>query len=181
MKKYDLEKDNTLLLMIDIQERLVPAMNNGEKVVENVKTLLTAFKELDLPVIHTEQYPKGLGKTLPDLSELTSIDAFEKTQFSAYTEDIKSSIFKSGKNNILVIGMETHVCVYQTVRSLLKAEYNVFVVRDCVASRTEENYENALDMMKDMGAVITNMETVLFDILKKAGTPEFKIVSKLIK
>lgn len=181
MKKYNLKEDNTLLLMIDIQERLVPAMNNGGEVVENVKTLLTAFKELNLPVIHTEQYPKGLGKTMPDLSALTSIDAFEKTQFSAYTEDIKSAIFKSGKINILVIGMETHVCVYQTVRALLDAEYNVFVVKDCVASRTQDNYENALDLMKDMGAVITNMETVLFDILKKAGTPEFKIVSKLIK
>lgn len=83
--------------------------------------------------------------------------------------------------NILVIGMETHVCVYQTVRSLLEAKYNVFVIKDCVASRTEDNYENALDMMKDMGAVITNTETVLFDILKKAGTPEFKLISKLIK
>lgn len=181
MKKYNLEEDNTLLFMIDIQERLVPAMNNGQEVVENVKTLLTAFKELNLPVIHTEQYPKGLGKTLTELSDLTSGDAFEKTQFSAYTEDIKSSIFKSGKMNILVIGMETHVCVFQTVRSLLEAKYNVFVVKDCVASRTQENYDNALDMMKDMGAVVTNMETVLFDILKKAGTPEFKIVSKLIK
>ena len=181
MKKFNLEKDNTLLLMIDIQERLVPAMNNGEAVVKNVKVLLTAFKELDLPVIHTEQYPKGLGSTMPELSELTSIKAFEKTQFCAYTEDIKQSIFKSGKRNVLVIGMETHVCVYQTVRSLLEAKYNVFVVRDCVASRTKDNYENALDMMKEMGAVITNMETVLFDILKKAGTPEFKIVSKLIK
>ncbi len=181
MKKYKLNEDNTLLLMIDIQERLVPAMNNGEKVVENAKILLTAFKELNLPVIYTEQYPKGLGTTLPDLSEITKDKAFEKTQFSAYTEDIKSAIFKSGKINILVIGMETHVCVYQTVRALLDAEYNVFVVKDCVASRTQDNYENALDMMKDMGAVVTNMETVLFDILKKAGTKEFKLVSKLIK
>ncbi|NMA48952.1 MAG: isochorismatase family protein [Tissierellia bacterium] len=181
MKKFNLEKDNTLLLMIDIQERLAPAMNNKEKTIANVKTLLTAFRELSLPVIHTEQYPKGLGATLADLSELTNTDAFEKIQFSAYTEEIKSAIFKSGKMNILIIGMETHVCVYQTVRSLLEAGYNVFVIRDCVASRTEENYENALDMMKDMGAVITNMETVLFDILKKAGSPEFKIISKLIK
>lgn len=78
MKKFNLEKDNTLLLMIDIQERLAPAMNNGEKTLANVKTLLTAFKELGLPVIHTEQYPKGLGPTIPDLSELTNVDAFEK-------------------------------------------------------------------------------------------------------
>ncbi|MDY0236204.1 MAG: isochorismatase family protein [Gudongella sp.] len=181
MKGYNLEDDNTLLLMIDIQERLVPAMNNGEKVVANVKTLLTAFKELDLPVIHTEQYPKGLGNTVSQLTEFTKCTPFEKTQFSAYTDDLKTTIFKSGKSNILVIGMEAHVCVYQTVRSLLDAKYNVFVLRDCVTSRTQENYENALDMMKGMGAVITNMETVLFDIIKKAGTPEFKIISKLIK
>ena len=181
MKSAKIRRDKAVIVVVDIQERLLPAMKDPKGITKKATMLIEGGRILDIPILVTEQYPKGLGKTMPDLSALTSIDAFEKTQFSAYTEDIKSAIFKSGKINILVIGMETHVCVYQTVRALLDAEYNVFVVKDCVASRTQDNYENALDLMKDMGAVITNMETVLFDILKKAGTPEFKIVSKLIK
>lgn len=181
MKKYTLDREDTLLLMIDIQERLAPAIHNGDKIVEKNRILLTAMKELNMKVIHTEQYPKGLGSTLPQLAELLEGKPHEKVMFSAYSNDVREDIFKSGRKNILVTGMETHVCVFQTVRALLEGNYNVFVLMDGVGSRTHENYQNALDMMKDMGAVITNVETVLFDLIKTAGTPDFKMISKLVK
>ncbi|WP_422486955.1 isochorismatase family protein [Gudongella sp. DL1XJH-153] len=181
MKNYTLDRENTLLLMIDIQERLAPAIHNGDQIVDKNRILLTAMKELQMKVIHTEQYPKGLGKTLPELAELIAASPHEKVMFSAYNDEVRDNIFSSGKKNILVTGMETHVCVFQTVRDLLEGKYNVFVITDGVGSRTYENYRNALDMMQEMGAVITNTETVLFDLIKTAGTPDFKIVSKLVK
>ena len=151
------------------------------KIVEKNRILLSAMKEMEMDVIYTEQYPKGLGKTLPQLSELILSSPYEKISFSAYNDELKDVLFSIGKKNILVTGMETHVCVFQTVRDLLAANYNVFVLMDGVGSRAFENYKNALNLMHDMGAIITNTETVLFDLIKTAGTPDFKMISKLIK
>lgn len=181
MKKYTLDREDTLLLMIDIQERLAPAIHNGDRIVEKNRILLTAMKELKMDVIHTEQYPKGLGGTLPQLAALIEGKPHEKVMFSAYNEDVRDDLFSRGKKNILITGMETHVCVFQTVRDLLENHYNVFVLMDGVGSRTHENYSNALELMQEMGAVITNVETVLFDLIKTAGTPDFKMISKLVK
>lgn len=181
MKKFTLNREETLLLMIDIQERLSPAIHNSDRIIDKNRILLSAFKEMGIPTVYTEQYPKGLGKTLPELAELISSKPYEKVMFSAYNDEVKDAIFKSGKKNILVTGMETHVCVLQTVRDLITANYNVFVVMDGVGSRTSDNYSNALQIMHDMGAVITNTETVLFDLIKTAGTPDFKMISKLVK
>ena len=167
--------------MIDIQERLAPAIHNGDQIIEKNRILLTAMKELSMKVIHTEQYPKGLGNTLPQLAALIEEKPHEKVMFSAYNEEVRDDLFSSGKKNILVTGMETHVCVFQTVRELLENHYNVFVLMDGVGSRTYENYRNALDLMQEMGAVITNVEMVLFDLIKTAGTPDFKMISKLVK
>lgn len=181
MKKYTLNREDTLLLMIDIQERLAPAIHNRKQIIEKNKILLTAMEVMEMDIIYTEQYPKGLGKTLPELSALISSNPYEKIMFSAYNDKVRDNIFSSGKKNILVTGMETHVCVFQTVRDLLGGSYNVFVIADGVGSRTYENYKNALDLMHNMGAIITNTETVLFDLIKTAATPDFKMISKLIK
>lgn len=182
MKNFTLSVDDSILLMIDLQERLIPAMYPGNKAVESNRIMLQAFNEMKVPVIYTEQYPKGLGKTAPALLELLG-DAkpLEKVQFSAYNEDLTSLLLASGRKNIILTGMETHVCVYQTARDLLACGYNVFTVIDGVASRTLDNMWSGLELMKEMGAVVTNMETVLFDLLKRAGSPEFKLVSRIIK
>lgn len=182
MEKYILDKEDSLLLIIDIQERLVPVMKYNEQVISNTKILVQSAKEMNIPIIYTEQYPKGLGSTVEELSALLEgADRYEKVSFSAYLEEVKEKLKSLGRKKIIVVGMETHVCVYQTVRDLLGDGYQVFVVNDAVASRTKMNYRNAIELMHTMGAVITNTETVIFDLLKAAGTPEFKVMSKLIK
>lgn len=182
MEKYILSKEDTAIMIIDIQERLAPVMKYKDKVVNNTKILIQASKEMDIPIIYTEQYPKGLGHTIEELEELLeNAKRFEKTSFSAINEEVKEALVELGKKKVIIVGMETHVCVYQTVRDLLSNGYEVFVVSDGVASRTKNNYLNGLDLMKNMGAVIINTESIVFDLLKEAGTPEFKIMSKLIK
>lgn len=182
MDKYTLHRNESLLFIIDVQERLAPAMKYKDRVVENVNTLIHTANEMDMPILVTEQYPKGLGPTVAEISNgLKEAQVFEKVLFSACTDEVVRALGEEKREKIIVVGMETHVCVLQSVRELLKLNYDVFVVCDAVSSRFEENHRNGLDLMGDMGAVITNTETVLFDLLKRAGTPEFRALSKLIK
>ncbi len=182
MEKYTLRREDSLLLVIDIQERLIKAMNQGDRVVENTNRLLEASKLMDLPVLVTEQYPKGLGSTLEEISSVhDELEVFEKNSFTGCIGGVNERLDDLGRKKIIIVGIETHVCVLQTCRDLLGQGYSVHIVKDGVASRTRGNYKNALGMMRDMGAVITNTETVLFDLLKKAGTEEFKTISNMIK
>ena len=137
---------------------------------------------MDIDVIATEQYPKGLGSTIEEIKGyIDEKNIFSKVEFTGCIDEVKSYLEKNQKKNIIIAGMETHVCVYQTARDLIELGYNVFIVKDGVSSRTEENISNGLDLLKEMGCIITNTETVLFDLLKKAGSEEFKTISKLIK
>lgn len=182
MDKFSLDRENTVLLIIDIQERLAPVMKYKDKIIENTNILLQGANRMNIPVIVTEQYPKGLGSTVDELSEfLKEVKIFAKNSFTAYIDEIKESLDSLGKKKVIVTGMETHICVYQTARDLLDAGYDVYIVKDAVASRTKENFINGLDLIKSMGGVITNTETVVFDLLKVSGTPDFKFMSKLIK
>lgn len=182
MDQFTLHKEDALLLVIDIQERLVPVMKYKDHVIGNNKLLINAAKVMDLPIVATEQYPKGLGRTVSELLELIDNDrVFAKNSFTAYTAEVANFLQSLGKKKILVTGMETHICVFQTVRDLINDEYQVYLVKDGVASRTKDNYLNGLDLMRSLGAVITNTETVIFDLLKVSGTPEFKLLSKMIK
>lgn len=182
MKKFKLEREDTLIFIIDIQERLAPAMKNGKGAIDNALKLLKAAHIMNINSIATEQYPKGLGNTVEELKNfLDEKNIFSKLTFTGCTEEVKEFLEKESRKNIIISGMETHVCVYQTSRDLLDLGYNVFIVKDAVDSRTQDNYLNGLDLLKEMGAIITNTETVLFDLLKVAGTDEFKAISKLIK
>jgi len=182
LDKYVLYGEEAVLMIIDIQEKLIPAMQYGEQVVQNANTLISLTRKLGIPIVVTEQYPKGLGKTVSDLSsQLGELLFFEKTTFSGCTNEVTSALKGLGRKKIIIIGMETHVCVFQTARDLLTQGYQVFVVGDAVCSRTKGNYLNGLSLMSSMGALITNTETVFFDLLKQAGTPLFKELSKLIK
>ena len=182
MNKYVLIREEAVLLVIDIQDRLVPAMKYGEQVIRNTNTIISFAKNLGVPIIVTEQYPKGLGKTVSEVSNnLEEPSTYEKTTFSGYTSEVSSALKNLERKKIIITGMETHVCVFQTVRDLLADGYQVFVVGDAVCSRTKENYLNGLFLMSSMGAVVTNTETVFFDLMKEAGTPLFRELSKLIK
>ena len=182
MNEFVLTREEAVLFVIDIQERLVPVMKYRDQVIQNSQVLITAATEMGFPVIATEQYPKGLGRTVPELLDRLGAESiFAKNSFTAYTDEVKGALAKLGRKKVLVTGMETHVCVFQTVRDLLGDGYHVFAVKDAVASRTKENYLNGLDLMQSLGAVVTNTETAVFDLLKVSGTPEFKVMSKLIK
>jgi len=182
LNKYVLTLEEVILLVIDIQDRLIPAMKYGEQVIQNTNTIISVAKKLGVPIIVTEQYPKGLGKTVSDVTNnFKGSLTFEKTTFSGCTSEVTSALKGLGRKKIIITGMETHVCVFQTVRDLLAKGYQVFVVGDAVCSRTKENYLNGLSLISSMGAVVTNTETIFFDLMKQAGTPMFRELSKLIK
>jgi len=178
--------ERTALLVIDVQERLCAAMDPERLagVRRNTIILLEAAKVLGLPVLVTEQYPKGIGPTLPDIAAAfpEGQAVHEKVCFSCADADaFMDELRASGRDQLLLTGMETHVCVFQTARDLARAGFTPFVPQDAVISRTLENQAIGLRLMAQAGATRTGTETVLFDLLGKAGTPEFKALAPLIK
>ncbi|KPK36552.1 MAG: hydrolase [Nitrospira bacterium SG8_35_1] len=183
MEKFILQKSASVLVIVDIQERLVPAMSEKQKVYDNCGHLIEVSKLLDIPIVVTEQYPKGLGPTVDEIKgSLPSYEPLTKITFDCCGGDgFLERISSLGRKQIILTGMETHVCVLQTCLSLLKEGCTVHLVGDAVCSRKKGDYLAAREMMRDAGAVITCTETVLFQLLEKAGTPEFKAISKRIK
>ncbi len=184
--RFALERDMAALLVIDVQERLGAAMppEPFARLVKNARILIDSAKVLGLPIFATEQYPKGLGPTVASLLEALPLDAapVDKLEFSCgAVKEVARRLFQSGRRQVVVAGMETHVCVFQTVRDLCQGGYQPFVVRDAVLSRQSENLETGLALMRECGATITSTETVVFDLLGAAGTPEFKQISPLLK
>ncbi|WP_105301054.1 isochorismatase family protein [Anaerococcus marasmi] len=175
-------REKTLLLVVDEQPKLMKTMENGEKTVTNTLTLLKAFKEYDMNYLATEQYPKGLGRSddrLLDLIEDEKI--FAKSLFDAAIPEVRDYIEEKEITKVLVVGAEGHVCIYQTVRSLLDMGLDVFLVEDAVSSFTEDLKKTALKSLKQMGAVLVNTEMVLFDIARDSKDPHFKFISNLVK
>lgn len=182
MHKYTLDREDIVLFIIDIQDRLARVMKYKDQVIANNVILIKTAEEMNFPVIATEQYPKGLGSTVPELLDLLDEDnIFSKNYFTAYTDEVARKLKTLDKKKILLTGIETHICVFQTARDLINYGYEVFLVKDAVTSRSKENWCNGLDLIQSMGAVITNTETALYDLLKVSGTPEFKTLSQLIK
>lgn len=185
MQRLDPKK--TAVVVVDVQDRLAAAMpaEQLERVKRSARILVEAARLLGARVLATEQYPKGLGATVPEVAEaLKSADApcFEKLDFSACdAAGFGERLSGSGVTAAVVLGMETHVCVYQTVRALRAAGHAVHVLADAVASRTPANWQNGLDLCVRTGAVVTNTETVVFDLLGRAGTDDFKVLSRLVK
>ncbi len=182
MDKYIVNKDDAVLLLIDLQEKLMQAINRRDVICKNVKILLKAAQIMGIPIVLTEQYPKGLGATLPEIKQNVSMFHYvEKVRFSAFVPETQDILEKIGRRTIIVAGVETHVCVYQSARDLIASGFRVHVLKDATGSRAEENYNSALALMSKMGAVISTAETVLFDMLKTAASPEFKQISALVK
>ncbi|NLJ91352.1 MAG: isochorismatase family protein [Clostridiales bacterium] len=182
MDKYILNSKEVVLFIIDIQDKLVPVMKYKNQVINNNKILINGAREMNFPIIATEQYPKGLGKTVVDLLDLLDEKKiFEKNSFSAYTDQVKTELKVLGRKKVIITGMEAHICVFQTVRDLIGDGYQVFLAQDAIASRSKANYLNGLDLCKSLGAVISNTETIVYDLLKVSGTPEFKAMLKMIK
>jgi isochorismate hydrolase len=183
MDKFFINKDNSMLVIIDIQDRLASVMDVRDQVILNCSHLIELSKLMSIPILLTEQYPKGLGQTVKEIRDILPVyKPIEKLTFDCCEEKtFLEEVKKLGKKNIILTGMETHICVLQTCLGLLKEGFNVHVVKDSVSSRKKENWKTGLEFMKQAGSVITCTETVLFQILKIAGTNEFKAISKRIK
>lgn len=180
--KTKLSAKNSVLFIVDIQEKLANIMEDKTQVIKNNNILIEMARAFSMDIIFTEQYPKGLGFTSDEILINREKDFIEeKTSFTGLTPNVKEKLKALGKNTIILTGMETHICVYQTARDLISDGYRVVLVMDAVCSRTKDNKNNGLDLMKLEGAIISNTETVLYDLLEVSGTPIFKELSKLIK
>lgn len=178
-----LKKDNTALVLIDIQGKLARIVHNSEFIIDNITRIVQGAKVLDLPILWLEQYPKGLGPTVEEIAQhLTDVTPIEKITFSAYdTEEFVKALEKTGCKNVLLAGIETHICVYQTASHLIENGYNVEVLADCVSSRTALNSKIGIEKMKQLGVKVSNVEMALFEIQQIAKGEEFKAISKIVK
>ena len=182
-----LSRSRAALLVVDIQDRLLPAMAEDAvaQVVRNTKLLILAARQLGLPIVVSEQYPRGLGHTAQAVEDALAgadVHRFEKLEFSAAAAPAFVALAPGlRRDQWIVCGMETHVCVYQTARDLASLGWDVHVCADAVCSRTVRNYEIGLGLIARAGAVITSTEVCVFDLLGRAGSDEFRALSRAIK
>lgn len=178
-----LTPQNACLVVIDIQEKLLPVMAEPERVVKNAAVLIEVAKALDIPILWCQQVPRALGPTVDELTGLLEdVDPIEKSSFSCYgAENFLVKLDEIQPKTAILCGIETHVCVFQTAADLLRKGMDVHVVADATSSRTLENKQIGLDRMKQQGAVITSTEMCLFELLKDAQHPKFRDLAKLIK
>ncbi len=184
VEKFFIEPENSILLIVDFQEKLAKAMKEEvlEVVVKNTVKIINLARIYSIPILITEQYPKGLGNTLPQIKELVENEPLEKIHFSCALEEIFINKIKEyNKSKIIITGMETHVCVWQTALDLLARDYLIFIPKDAVCSRRKEDWKTGLSLIQNAGGVITCAETLIFQILRKAGTPQFKQMLEFIK
>ncbi len=178
-----IRREESTGLVIDIQEKLFPHMHQKELLLKRIGILLEGLRVLGVPVILTEQYPKGLGPTVEEVSlMLEKYDPIEKIAFSCCDEaKYRLTLENSARHTVIIAGIEAHVCVLQTVIDLVGSGYRPVVVSDCISSRNELDKRIAVDRMKSEGAIITSSESILFELARVAGTDEFKSISKLVK
>jgi nicotinamidase-related amidase len=178
-----LTTDNSVLLVIDMQEKLFRAIHQKEQLADNLQKLIKGIKVLEIPILLTEQYPQGLGATIPEIPQLLpDIKPLPKVCFSccgdaAFLQEFK----KLTRKQVLIAGIESHVCVYQTAADLIAAGCEVYAVSDTISSRTEQNRDIGLKMMTQLGAKITSTEAALFELLKVAKGDKFKAISQIIR
>ncbi len=176
-------KENTVGLIIDIQDRLVPAMWEKEVLLKNCQVLIQGLSELEIPLLVTQQYSKGLGETIPEIKSVISDFSFiEKRNFSCCDELVVIEKLKElDAKNIIICGIESHVCVLQTAVDLKEAGFNPIVVMDCVSSRSKESIETAKERFRFEGIMMTSYESILFELARSSASPEFKAISRLVK
>ena len=180
-----LRREGALLLVVDVQERLLPAMFEAERVARYGVLLARAARRLDIPVVVTEQYPEKLGPTVAPLREaMGEFMPIAKMLFSACTDETMrnlNALREGGRTSVLLCGLETHVCVTQTALDLREAGFTVFVPADAVSSRYESDKKAGLERMRGAGAILCSTEMAVFELLREAGTPDFKALLPFIK
>ena len=178
-----LNKEDAILVVIDIQGRLATLMQRRESLFENTIRMIRGAKVLGIPIIWTEQLPDKLGETAPEIkTALEGLKPLVKKAFSCCGDsEFMTRIGKLERKQVLLTGIETHICVYQTAIDLLKSGYEVHLVRDAVSSRIESNYQLGLERIKDAGAVLTSVEMSLFEMLRVAEGDQFKQIVQIVK
>lgn len=177
------KREETIALIIDAQEKLMPVMTDTDALEERMNVLIRGLRILEVPMIVTQQYTKGLGMTIPSIRESIGSETYlEKITFSCYDEEeVRRQIKESGCKNVLIFGIESHICVLQTCIDLKDAGYTPILVTDCISSRKSSDKEGAILRALGEGILMTTTEAILFEFTRRAGTPVFKEISKLIK
>ncbi|MDY7224842.1 isochorismatase family protein [Hyalangium rubrum] len=182
MSSFRLSSSQASLLVVDIQERLCAAMEPEalERLLKRTGAAIEGAKALKLPILVTEQYPKGLGPTHARVRErLGEHKSMEKLEFSGAVPDVLAAL--QGRKQVLLAGMETHICVFQTARDLVEKGFEVWLLADAVLSRSAEDRRVGFELCKEVGARVTTVESALFDMLGRAGSPEFKAISAAVR
>lgn len=178
-----LTTENTALVIVDIQQKLLPAVANYQEMTTNCIKLIKGLQILEVPIVWVEQMPDKIGSTIPEIAELLddSKTPITKSSFSCCgSKEFLGAVADLGRKNLLVIGIEAHVCVYQTVAQLLQNEYNVEIVEDGISSRATANKETAIRKMTQLGAKSSSVEMALFELMRDFKHPNFKQISKMI-
>lgn len=178
------DRSQALLVVVDVQEKMMNAIHDADRVIDNICRLIRGCRVMGVPILVTEHYSKGLMATVAKVQEALEDDykPLEKITFSAAKDlDFMRAFEASGRQHILVCGVETHICVYQTARDLHNLGWTVEVVADAVSSRTEQNTRIALERMEHHSLDFTSMEMILFDMMESADIPEFKTIAGIVK
>lgn len=182
---YRLEPAHCALLVVDIQERMMQAIPAKDEVVKNSVLLMKAANIMQMPIVATTQYVARIGELLPEIqAEMSGVTPLDKLEFGCFgNETVKAAVKGLAKeiNTIIVCGVETHICIYQTVLGGLMNGYRMWVPADAVNSRAEKNYETGLARIREVGGVVANTEMIIYELLHKAGTPEFKAILPFVK
>ncbi|MGD0569622.1 MAG: hydrolase [Candidatus Sulfotelmatobacter sp.] len=180
-----LESDQCALVVVDIQEKLLPPIFQKEQLVRNSKLLIRAAGVLKIPAIVSTQYAKGLGRTVPEIASLLpEVEAIDKDRFSCFGSDVFCTLLKrlpGNRNTILLCGMESHICVMQTALAALREGYIVHIASDAVSSRTEWNWQIGLERMRAAGAVISSTEMIIYELMRSSSSPAFKEMLPYLK
>ncbi len=183
--RRNLESDQCALIVVDIQEKLLPPIFQKERLVRNSKLLIRAAGLLKIPVIVCTQYAKGLGETVPEIASLLpETEAIDKDRFSCFGSDVFCTLLKrlpGNRNTLLLCGMESHICVMQTALAALRGGYLAHVASDAVSSRTEWNWKIGLERMRDAGAVISSTEMMIYELMRSSSSPAFKEMLPYLK
>lgn len=172
------------LIVIDIQDKLLPPIFEKERLVKNSQLLIRAAGVLEIPIIATTQYAKGLGGTISEVKSLLPNEAIDKQMFSCFGSEVFCSILKrlpGRRNTVLLCGMESHICVTQTALAALREGYLVHIASDAISSRTEWNWKIGLERMRAAGAVISSTEMIIYELLRSSGTEAFKRILPLLR
>lgn len=178
-----LKTHNTVFVLVDVQGKLAQLMDGKDALFQNLRKLVQGVQVLEVPILWLEQNPAGLGPTIPELAELLQGQKpMAKTHFSCCGDEaFMAALRATGRKQVLLAGLEAHVCIYQTAADLVRQGYEVEVVADCVSSRAAANRELALQKMQQLGARLTSVEMALFELLGKAEGPAFKAMLKIVK